>query len=77
MARLPSMSYLIQQIGGEVVVFEEHTEREVVRFDPSDANAAARAQHAIWAAAELTGEDKCFACFWSGYFYAHATGDSP
>lgn len=71
MARLPSERYLIQQIDGQVVLFEDGTEREIVRFDPTDANATARAQRAIFLS-ELNAEDKCFAHFWSGYFHAHA-----
>lgn len=73
MARLPSQQFLIQHIGPEVVLWEELTEREIVRFDPADADAAAKAQKVIHDS-ELTEEDKCFAYFWSGYFYAHACG---
>jgi len=72
MARLPSSTYLIQQIGGQVILFEDGTEAEVVRFDPADADAAARAQKVISESA-LSAEDKAFAHFWSGYFYAHAS----
>lgn len=72
MARLPSMRYLIQQIGGTVILFEEGSEREIVRFDPSDADATARAQATIYGS-DLNDEDKCFAHFWSGYFHAHAS----
>src|SRR5262249_40571588 len=72
-ARLPSECWLIQQIGGEVVLFEEGTEREIVRFSAADSNAAARAQKVIYDS-ELSPEDKAFAHFWSGYFYAHASG---
>jgi hypothetical protein len=72
MARLPSETYLIQQIGGIVILFEEFTEREIVRFDPSDQNATAMAQKTI-NDSELGPEDKAFAHFWSGYFYAYAT----
>ncbi len=72
MARLPSSGYLIQQIGGQVILFEEFTEREIVRFDPSDQNATAQAQQTIYDS-ELSAEDKCFAHFWCGYFYAYAT----
>jgi hypothetical protein len=68
MARLPSERFLIQQIGGEVVLFEEGTERELVRYSVSDKNATAQAQKAIYDS-ELSDEDKCFAHFWSGYFY--------
>lgn len=71
MARLPSEMYVIQQIDGMVVLFADMSEREIVRFDPSDANATAQAQNVI-AHSELSEEDRCFAHFWSGYFYAHA-----
>lgn len=75
MARLGSDGpWLIQQIGGQVILFKEFTEEEIVRFDPSDANAAAQAQKAIYDDERLSPEEKCFAHFWSGYFYAHATG---
>lgn len=73
MARLPSERYLIQQIDGQVILFEDYTEKEIVRFDPSDGDAAAKAQKTIYDS-ELGAEDKCFAHFWSGYFHAHATG---
>jgi hypothetical protein len=65
--------WLIQQIDGHVILFHRYTEQEIVRFDPSDANAAARAQKVIYDS-DLGDEEKCFAHFWSGYFYAHATG---
>lgn len=74
MARLPGENYLIQQINGSVVLFEDCTEREIVRFDPTDANAAAKAQFTIYSSDELTPEQKCFAHFWCGYFYAHGGG---
>lgn len=74
MARLPSERFLIQQLDGEVILFEEGSEREIVRFDPADRDATARAQHTIHAEPSMSDEDKCFAHFWSGYFYAHATG---
>lgn len=74
MARLPSEMYLIQQIGKDVVLFREYTEEEIVRYDPTDRNATAQAQKAIFDS-KLNPEDKSFAHFWCGYFYAHATGD--
>lgn len=74
MARL-SENWLIQQIDGKVVLFHEHTEEEIVRFDPSSATLAAQAQKVIHNAPQLTDEEKCFAHFWSGYFYAHTSGD--
>lgn len=73
MARLPSEMYAIQQIDGKVVLFREGSEEEIVRFDPSNPSAAARAQKVIYDS-NLSEEDKCFAHFWSGYFYAHAKG---
>lgn len=73
MARLPSEMYLIQQIGDNVILFEDHTERQIVKFDPSDTDAAAQAQQVIHDNPDLSDEDKVFAHFWSGYFYAHAT----
>lgn len=74
MALLPGENYIIQQIGGSVVLFESGSEQEIVRFDPSDANAAARAQFTIYSSDDLTAEQKCFAHFWCGYFYAHGGG---
>lgn len=74
MAQLPpDGEWLVQQMGGTVVVFNRHTEEEIVRFDPSDANAAAMAQHPIYLTDKLTPEAKCYAHFWCGYFYAHAS----
>lgn len=72
MARLPSERFLIQQQDGHVVVFEEGTEEEVVRFPASDRNAVALAQEVIHGSDLLSDEDKAFAHFWSGYFYARA-----
>lgn len=74
MAQLPGGDYLIQQIGEDVILFQRYTEVEIVRFPASDANAAARAQEKIHLAGALSDEEKSFAHFWSGYFYAHATG---
>lgn len=71
MARLPSDEWLIQQIGDEVILFQDYTEREIGRFDPSDAHDAAQFQKTIYNS-ELSAEDKSFAHFWCGYFYAHA-----
>src|ERR1700744_2743095 len=71
MARLPSEQYLMQQIGARVVLFEDFTERQIVRFDPSDGIAVANALDAI-RDSELSDEDKCYACFWAGYFHAYA-----
>ena len=72
MAQLPSGNYLIQQIDGVVILFERYTEKEIVRYDPADPDAAAKAQKTIHDS-DLSPEDKCFAHFWSGYFQAYAT----
>lgn len=80
MARLPSGNYLVQQSDGHVVVFEDVTEREVLRFPvlgadgQPDGNGFARAQKVIYDDPWMTDEDKCFAHFWCGYFWAHASG---
>lgn len=74
MAQLPGGEWLIQNIDGSVIVFQRGTEYEVARFDPADPDAAANAQQVIHDSPMLTAEQKCFASFWSGYFYAHATG---
>jgi hypothetical protein len=76
MAQLPpDGTWLVQQIDGEVVVFHAYTEEEVVRFDPHDADTTAKAQKTIYDSDKLTPEQKCYAHFWSGYFYAHAGGN--
>jgi len=75
MARLANGEWLMQQIGGQVILFRDHTEEEIVRFDPTNANAAAQAQKVIYDDQRLSPEEKSFAHFWSGYFYAHAVGN--
>lgn len=74
MARLPSMRFIMQEVDGMVVLFEEGTEEEIVKFDPTNANASALAQKDIYDSDKLSDEDKCFAHFWSGYFYGRMTG---
>ena len=71
MAVLPGETWLVQQVGDEVILFHRDTEDEIVRFVASDGNAAARAQGVIANSAHLTPEQKSFAHFWCGYFYAH------
>lgn len=73
MARLPSGDYLIQMLDDQVILFAHDTEAEIVRFDPADTDEAAKAQNVI-AHSDLSPEDRCFAHFWSGYFFAHARG---
>lgn len=73
MAQLPpDGTYLIQQIDGRVVLFHRYTEEVLVSFDPSNRNETAIAQGTIHALVELDDEQKSFAHFWSGYFYANS-----
>lgn len=74
MARLNDC-WLIQQQEGEVVLFDECTDEEIARWPAGDANLAAIAQGLIANTSKLTDEEKSFAHFWSGYFYAHAKGE--
>lgn len=74
MAQLPpDGTWLIQQSSGIVRLFHRHTEQEITSFDPRDGDAIAIAQKDIHDSPELTDEQKNFAHFWSGYFYAYAT----
>jgi len=75
MAQLPpDGTWLMQQIGDEVLLFHRYTEEELLRFNPSDMDAVKRAQGDIDALTQLDAEQKGIAHFWSGYFYAYASG---
>lgn len=69
----PDGEWVVQQIDGEVMVFRVGSEEEVVRFNPQDRNESAKAQKVIHDDDRLTSEQKCYAHFWCGYFFAHAT----
>lgn len=70
MAQLPpDGTWLIQQIGGDVILYHRYTEMEIVSYCALDYDAMARAQRVIHESPELTDEQKCFAHFWCGYFY--------
>jgi hypothetical protein len=71
MARLPSGRYLIQQVGPDVILFEEHSEHQLASFRAHDGRAAQLAQ-AVIDASELSEQDKAAAHFWSGYFFGQA-----
>jgi hypothetical protein len=64
------MEWLVQLIGHEVIVYQDGSEIEVVRYDHSDEDAMAKAQKVIHDSPLLSDEDKCFAHFWCGYFHA-------
>lgn len=73
MARLPSDRFLVQQIGGNAVLFEDLTGRVIVQAPAADGNAMAKAQKVIHDSPDLSDEDKSFAHFWFGYFYAYGS----
>jgi hypothetical protein len=73
MAQLPpDGQWIIQLTDNHVILFDRETEEELVYFDARDADQAAMAQAIIHTTDRLTSEQKCFAHFWSGYFYAQA-----
>lgn len=75
MAQLPpDGEWLVQQIGGRVVLFQRHTEYELASWPVDSADATMRAQKVIHDSDLLTDEQKCFAHFWAGYFWAHSRG---
>jgi hypothetical protein len=76
MSRLPSMQYVIQQIDGDVVLYEDGTEAEICRFDPAEPGSVAQGRVVINVSG-LGDEDRCFAHFWSGYFAAYAGHPAP
>jgi len=71
MAQLPNTDYLVQSAGTQILIVHRYTEEELVKVDATDRNAVAKAQYTIYTLPELSAEDKCFAHFWFGYFYAH------
>lgn len=72
MAQLPGDRFLIQQVGGDVILFGRHDGEEIVKFDPTDREAVVAALATIHTSTVLTEDEKAFAHFWSGYFYAIA-----
>ncbi len=73
MALLPG-GLAIQQNGGVVTISDQVTGEEYLSFNPANATEAAKAQRRIAADERMDTEQKSFAHFWSGYFYAHARG---
>src|SRR4026207_736629 len=73
MAQLPpDGQWLVQQVGGEVSLFERYTEDEIARWKASDMNEIGSSLEVIAHNERLTEEQKSLATFWAGYFYAHA-----
>lgn len=74
MAQLPpDGEWLVQQHDGVVTIFNQYTQEEILYVNANDGNAMAQAQKVIFDAPQLNAEQKCFAHFWFGYFYGHAT----
>lgn len=69
----PDGEWLVQQADGVVSIFNQYTQEVLLKFDPSDREACRQAQFEIWHEPHLNDEQRCFASFWSGYFYAHAS----
>jgi hypothetical protein len=69
---LPRESFIEQMSDDSVVVATAEDFDQIVRFDPRDANAAARAQRAIYDS-PLDLNQQARAHFWSGYFYARGS----
>lgn len=68
----PDGEWLVQQNDGMVTIFNQYTQEEIFKGDPSNAHAFSIAQKVIHELPQLNTEQKCFAHFWCGYFYAHA-----
>jgi hypothetical protein len=71
MAQLPNTDWLVQSAGTQIFIVHRYTEEELIKVDATDMNAVAQAQKIIHYLPELSAEDKCFAHFWFGYFYAN------
>jgi hypothetical protein len=70
----PDGEWVVQQNDGVVSIFNQYTQEEIVAFNTSEGvGVAARAQRIISDTERLTDEQKCFAHFWSGYFYAYSS----
>lgn len=76
MAQLPpDGDWLIQQNDSTVHLFHRYTGEELLAFDPADKDAVRDAVGIIYQNIDrFTDEQKAFAAFWCGYFYAHAHG---
>lgn len=68
----PDGRILIQQNDGLVTIFDSETQEEFLQFNPSNVDSTAIAQKFITDLTQLSDEAKCYAHFWSGYFYAYA-----
>lgn len=73
MAQLPpDGTWLMQQMDGLVHVFNRDTEEQLVEFDPGDPSSFGPALQRMWETDVFNGEQKSFAAFWTGYYFAHA-----
>lgn len=69
MARLPSNRYCIQLVGADIVLFDDVMQEDVLTFPAQGGSELAKAQKAI-SEYPMSTEDRAFAHFWCGYFYA-------
>lgn len=69
MARLPSERYCIQLVGLDIVLFDEVMQEDVLTIPAQGGPELAKAQRVI-NEYPMSVEDKAFAHFWCGYFYA-------
>lgn len=78
MAQLPpNGDHIIQQIDGTVRLFNRYTEQDLITpFNPDDPEEFGPALREIHVHQDLTDEEKSFASFWTGYFYANAANAS-
>jgi hypothetical protein len=73
MAQLPpDGEWLVQQVGDEVILFQRYTEEEIAKWQAGDQNSIGPALKVISESDRLDTEQKSYAMFWAGYFYAHA-----
>lgn len=68
----PDGTWVIQQRDGMVYLFHGQTEFELLRFDPADRDTLGGVIAIMQEIEELTAEQRAWATFWAGYFYARA-----
>jgi hypothetical protein len=68
MARINDQ-WLMQQVEGVVVLFNEYIDEQITEFKPSRSLSVANAIEEIKTTDKLNQDDKTLAIFWAGYFY--------
>lgn len=77
MAQLPNSDWLVQSSGTKVFIVHRYTEEELLVVDATNIDAMAKAQLTIHNMVELDEENKAFAHFWFGYFWACLGSGEP